>query len=278
MKTRTAHLEIAGQVLQLQFKNPPLDYCNAFDRFFSSFLLSDRNGLTEPHLILDIELTPKLFKADTEPEVREKDRHLEILFRGARASLALDQNTGCACIWNRITALESLLRIILTHRLCTRQGFLLHACALETEKGQSHLFSGPSTSGKSTLMGKAPPEHAIGDETIAVLKSKDMWMAYATPFRGSWPGKPQPGSFPIKDILFLERRNILERLSVTPTQAFRLLIPRILYFHFNRESIQSLMTTAIHFLEETPASRFSFLKEMSWEEISSLFETEHARV
>lgn len=68
-----------------------------------------------------------------------------------------------------------------------KDGILLHASGIvvkDRTRKSSVLFSGKSSSGKSTIAADFPDKEILSDELVAVVKNKNGYKAYPTPFRG----------------------------------------------------------------------------------------------
>jgi len=97
-------------------------------------------------------------------------------------------------IWRGdIYRFENTLRRYYSLLLAHKGGFLLHASGIlllvnsRTKKhspAYSVIFSGKSTSGKSTIASAFPSRQVLSDELVAIARSKNTYRAYPTPFAG----------------------------------------------------------------------------------------------
>ena len=99
--------------------------------------------------------------------------------RVERHDLELDlaPGLGRATIAANASALDSLLRIVLSFLLVKRGGFLCHSVAVD-----GWLLPGVSGAGKSTLGGTVPRKRLLADELVGVVDGR----LHGTPFRGDF--------------------------------------------------------------------------------------------
>lgn len=92
--------------------------------------------------------------------------------------------------------LGDFYRLALGTALLLRDGFLLHAAAIEMPSGAVYLFCGPSGFGKTTLARLAPRRAVLADDTVAVRIKGRALLARRSAKRegGCPPGKPESGS------------------------------------------------------------------------------------
>jgi hypothetical protein len=82
-------------------------------------------------------------------------------------------------------ALDSLLRVLLSWKLLSCEGFLLHAATI-VRNGKAFVFTGRSGAGKSTVASLPPAGSVLTDEISLLRRENGTWRAYGTPFWGEF--------------------------------------------------------------------------------------------
>src|SRR5579862_1617303 len=147
-----------------------------------------------------------------EPDERDLDRDLVVSAVNGRWHLARgdfraewDAETGDGWIRQAVSpyAVDSVLRIVHTLLLATREGMLIHA-ASAVRGGRAFLFAGPSGAGKTTIARLAPPDATLlTDEISYVRKQGGGYVAFGTPFTGELAKLGENVSAPIGALYLL---------------------------------------------------------------------------
>ncbi|MBV8880900.1 MAG: hypothetical protein JO332_13095, partial [Planctomycetaceae bacterium] len=128
---------------------------------------------------------------------------------------------GKATVAANASALDSLLRIVLSFLLVPRGGFLCHSAAVD-----GWLFPGVSGAGKSTLGRSVPRRRLLADELVGVVGNT----LYGTPFRGDFLIGRNNVSRPLEAVLLLDRKGPRGVRPVSKAVALVRLLQCALYF------------------------------------------------
>jgi hypothetical protein len=142
---------------------------------------------------------------------------------------------GRATIVANASALDSLLRIILSFLLVRRGGFLCHSAAVD-----GWLFPGVSGAGKSTLGRSVPKQRLLADELVGVVGDT----LYGTPFRGDFLIGKNPVTRPLEAILLLDRKGPRGVRPVSKALALVRLLQCALYFGDDARGGRALLAAA----------------------------------
>lgn len=135
--------------------------------------------------------------------------------------LDLAPGLGRARIVANPSALDSLLRIVLSFVLVKRGGFLCHSAAVD-----GWLFPGVSGAGKSTLGRSVPKQRLLADELVGVVGDT----LHGTPFRGDFLIGKNPVTRPLEAVLLLDRKGPRGLRPVSKASAMVRLLQCALYF------------------------------------------------
>lgn len=102
------------------------------------------------------------------------------------------------------TALDTPLRLILSHELPARDGLLVHAAGYGDARG-AVVFMAPTQGGKTTTTRKLPEAHVLSDDQVALRREGGRWWAYALPFVGEYAKATTPRRCPLRAIVLLEK-------------------------------------------------------------------------
>jgi len=102
------------------------------------------------------------------------------------------------------TALDTPLRLILSHELPARDGLLVHAAGYGEGRG-AVVFMAPTQGGKTTTTRKLPEAHVLSDDQVALRREGGQWWAYALPFVGEYAKATTPRRCPLRAIVLLEK-------------------------------------------------------------------------
>ena len=154
-------------------------------------------------------------------------------------------------------ALDSLIRILLSHLLLPRKGFLLHAASV-LRGGRAYVFTGRSGSGKSTVASLSPEGTVLTDEISLVRFAEGAWRAYGTPFWGEFRAAGLNRAGEIAGVYVLEqaREDRVEPLSAK--DALRALLPNVLFFSSRRGETDTLLGILAEATGQIPFYRLHF--------------------
>lgn len=114
----------------------------------------------------------------------------------------------------RENSLENYLRWVTSKILMDNSGFLLHSCGV-VKNGKATLLFGSSGDGKTTIsdFSKRKGAKILSDDLNIVIKEKDRFFAYSTPFYGFMAqGEKDRGKYEIERVVRL-RKSIETRLE-----------------------------------------------------------------
>lgn len=154
--------------------------------------------------------------------------------------------------------LFSFLRFLSAMHLMRHGGFLLHASSILTHKG-AYIFSGVSGSGKTTIANLAQKDmRVMTDETSAVLKSENGYMAYATPFSGDFNKPIANTEGAIRALFFLRQDAVFGHRRLRESEAVRELFRNIIMTVSDQDLTNSLFDTLISFTRSVACYELSF--------------------
>jgi hypothetical protein len=221
------HVRICGLLLRVEAESSR--FVGAARRRYDAFL---SNG--KPDVSLSLTLTDRKLRAyRDEPRVVWDGRAARV----ERHDLELDlaPGLGRATIAANPSALDSLLRIVLSFLLVKRGGFLCHSAAVD-----GWLFPGVSGAGKSTLGRAAPKDRLLADELVGVVGDR----LHGTPFRGDFLIGRNPASHPLQAILLLDRKGPRGVRPVSKAFALVRLLQCALYFGDDPRGSRALLAAA----------------------------------
>lgn len=161
-------------------------------------------------------------------------------------------------------AVDSFLRALLGLYLPTRNGVLLHACAV-SHAGAGYVFAGRSGAGKSTVARLLSPcAQVLSDELVAVRRAAGGWQVFSTPFWGEFA---QPGtnlSVPLKAIYILQHAS-QHRLEPLPLRrALSALFQCSLQFAEGAAVAEWMLNTVSALIREVTVYHLHFLPDLGF--------------
>ncbi len=165
---------------------------------------------------------------------------------------------------------DTLLRYIYPMALIYRDGFCIHASSV-VKNDKAYIFPGKSGAGKTTIAWLSQDATFLGDDVSIVRKMGEEFIAYGSPFCGSFGvsggkiSKPIIGSFfPVKS-----KENYVVKLSAK--DALRKLLPNILLFGQDQYSKTKAFDLAYEFVSSISNYNLHFLRDLSfWKCIDEL--------
>jgi hypothetical protein len=163
-------------------------------------------------------------------------------------------------------ALDSLLRVLLSWKLLSRCGFLLHAATV-VRNGKAYVFTGRSGAGKSTVASLSPEGSVLTDEISLLRREEGVWRAYGTPFWGEFRAAGSNTSAPVAGIfrLLQAAENRVEALR--PTAILRALLPNVLFFSTEAETNRRLLEILCEAATEMSVGNLAFRKDATFWEV-----------
>jgi hypothetical protein len=140
-----------------------------------------------------------------------------------------------ATIASNPSALDSLLRIVLSFLLVKRGGFLCHSAAVD-----GWLFPGVSGAGKSTLGRSVPKKRLLADELVGVVGDR----LYGTPFRGDFLIGRNNVVKPLEAVILLDRKGPKGVRPVSKAFALVRLLQCALYFGDDPKGGRAILVAA----------------------------------
>jgi hypothetical protein len=249
-------VDIGEMPVQLTTTSQPL--VDLLKRRYAGFV----NSTAAPLFHFDISIV--------DPDERDLDRNLSVRASSGRWHLARgdfraewDAATGSGWIRQAVNpyAVDSVLRIVHTLLLATREGLLLHA-ASAVRDGRAYLFVGPSGAGKTTIARLAPPDASLlTDEISYVRRVGDRYLAFGTPFAGELGHSGRPIAAPLAAIYRLEQQSANSLRPLGAADTVRLLMRNALFFADDPSLSGALFDTACRMAEALPAYRFGFVPD-----------------
>lgn len=188
----------------------------------------------EPDLTLTLTLSKKKLRPyRDEPRVVWDGRAGRIERHDLEVDLA--PGLGKATIATNASALDSLLRIVLSFLLVKRGGFLCHSVAVD-----GWLLPGVSGAGKSTLGRSVPKKRLLADELVGVVDGR----LYGTPFRGDFLIGRNNVDRPLEAVILLDRKGPTGVRPVSKAFALVRLLQCALYFGDDPRGSRALLAAA----------------------------------
>lgn len=158
---------------------------------------------------------------------------------------------------------DTLLRYIYPMALIYRDGFCIHASSV-VRNDKAYVFPGKSGAGKTTIACLSQDATFLGDDVSVVRKMGKEFIAYGSPFCGSFGvsggkvSKPIIGSFfPVKS-----KENYVVKLGAK--DALRKLLPNILLFGQDQYSKTKAFDLAYEFVSSISNYDLHFLRDSSF--------------
>jgi hypothetical protein len=162
-------------------------------------------------------------------------------------------------------ALDSLLRVLLSWKLASREGFLLHAATV-IRAGMAYVFAGRSGAGKSTVASLSPPGSVLTDEISLLRRGNGVWRAHGTPFWGEFRAAGSNTSAPVRGIFRLVQSAENRVAPLRPIELLRALLPNVLFFSAEPEANRRLLEILGRAAEEISGGELSFRRDRTfWE-------------
>ncbi len=129
----------------------------------------------------------------------------------------------------RAGVFDCFLRVVFSLLLLEYDGFLLHAAGLSRDN-RGYVFTGPSSSGKTTLAGSATDFNVLSDELVIIKKDGGKFLLFSTPFAGEFKGRVD-NCCALLEIIFFLRKNIPGGYAVLEKQEMLIsLLENIFFF------------------------------------------------
>ncbi|HEX4545787.1 MAG TPA: hypothetical protein VH110_05465 [Candidatus Acidoferrum sp.] len=163
-------------------------------------------------------------------------------------------------------ALDSLLRVLLSWKLLSYEGFLLHAATI-MRNGKAYVFTGRSGAGKSTAAAMSPEGSVLTDEISLLRREDGVWRAYGTPFWGEFKAAGSNTSAPVAGIYRLFQAFEHEVTPLSKRETLRMLLPNVLFFSADVAANQRLLEIASSAAAEISCYQLAFRKDPTFWEV-----------
>jgi hypothetical protein len=163
-------------------------------------------------------------------------------------------------------ALDSLLRVLLSWKLASRFGFLLHA-ATAVRAGKAYVFIGRSGAGKSTVASLSPVGTVLTDEISLLRFENGEWRAYGTPFWGEFRAAGSNTSAPVRGLFRLVQAAENRVTPLRPVETLRVLLPNVLFFSAELEANRRLLEILGHAVDSISGYELAFRKDAAFWEV-----------
>ena len=163
-------------------------------------------------------------------------------------------------------ALDSLLRVLLSWKLLSHQGFLLHAATI-VRNGKAYAFTGRSGAGKSTVASLSPEGSVLTDEISLLRRENGVWRAYGTPFWGEFRAAGSNTSAPVAGIYRLVQASQNAVTLLSRRETLRMLLPNVLFFSADPAANRLLLEILSHAVAEISGCNLAFRKDQTFWEV-----------
>jgi hypothetical protein len=163
-------------------------------------------------------------------------------------------------------ALDSLLRVLLSWKLLSYEGFLLHAATI-VRNGNAYVFTGRSGAGKSTTAAMSPEGSVLTDEISLLRREDGVWRAYGTPFWGEFKAAGSNTSAPVAGIYRLLQAAEHEVTPLSKRETLRMLLPNVLFFSSDPAANQRLLEILSRAAAEISSYNLAFRKDPAFWEV-----------
>lgn len=133
-------------------------------------------------------------------------------------------------------AFDAVLRVVISILLATNDGLLLHASSVSLS-GNAFVFAARPEGGKSTIAGLLQEDEVIGDELVAVRRTRNAVTVYGTPFWNTGPEYfPPPAQAPVKAICLITKADRTSASKLEPVEMAAKMMPHIFHDPKNHEA------------------------------------------
>ena len=228
------------------------------------------NDSDDPAIEFDVEIA--------EPLTDDPDGDVEVAYSGTRWNILrgdfrAEWDPAIRRGWIRQTAspyaIDSVLRIVHSLVLAQQGGLLLHS-ASAIRDGKAFLFMGVSGAGKTTISSLAPRNVTLLTDEISYVRPQNgEYVAFGTPFTGELAKVGENVSAPIAAAYVLCKGPENRIDPVEQGEAARALLANTLFFANDQELVQAVFNSALHFVEQVPVSKLTFVPDPRvWEFIA----------
>ena len=161
--------------------------------------------------------------------------------------------------------LSTILRWITSHIAILNGGFMLHGAAIMQTNKKVFLGVGSTGAGKTTLsrfLNKSIHFKVLTDETSLIIKNKNTFYAYGTPWHGEL-GKACNAGGKVKAVLFLEKEKVNGLVAVNSTESTLRLMKEVFLAPWNKEYTEKILDSVIEFTKFIDQFKFEFQKSKS---------------
>lgn len=160
------------------------------------------------------------------------------------------------------------LRLLTLLLLGQEGGVMLHACGIE-KGGEGYLFLGPSGSGKTTVACLLYGSRLLSDELVIVRPQGSHFLAFGTPWYGSFP-RVYPQGVGLGKLLFLTRGPLFF-VPLSPPKALRRLLVNAQFATWDEGATQKTLQLLADLSRKVPAYDMHFtLEDDIWRGIDAL--------
>jgi hypothetical protein len=168
-----------------------------------------------------------------------------------------------------LEAIYDFMQILLMGYLAQRKyGFFVHSCGIKDIDGKGIVFAGKSGAGKSTtarLWYAHSKAKVLNDDRIIVLKKKDNYFIYTSPWHGDFYSyfreKMDPAPLCALFFIYHSQNNKVKRL--TENEAFKIFYTTIFPTFWDKNWLENTAKLATDMLEKTPSFKLGFIKDKS---------------
>jgi len=162
---------------------------------------------------------------------------------------------------------EYFLRIVISHALYRKGGFLFHSAGI-IRNDRAYLFFGKSGSGKTTVAHHSTGMRILSDDLVGVLPSSDGVVAYSTPFWNPGWHHHEKTQAEVAGFYRLIQSTNVTRISLPESIAVSEILSSIPVVPLNEQFCVNLIPTIQEVLSKVGAYYLHFLPDNTfWEAV-----------
>ncbi len=238
-------------------------FAHADSRYRNFYVDEDpaaRAEAAEPEELVEIDVRRELVAGGGEARVVEEDGSVRLVRGRATASWqpALRRARAVQAPEDREAACDSLLRVLLAHRLPERGGLLVHSAAL-VRAGRGHLFVGRSRAGKSTVARLSRHTCTVLADDLTIVQRTDAGpRLHGTPFYGKSVVHGTDGGAPLVAIHLLRQAERDERVRLEAREALPRLLRSVVHNRRSRAATERVLQLAAELVAAAPCFELRF--------------------
>jgi len=156
---------------------------------------------------------------------------------------------------------DRALRIIISEKLNTENGLLIHGAAIK-DGSRGYLFFGKSDAGKTTIsnLSHSAGKEVLTDELSIVKQTKKGFTLYSTPFGGTFHRNPESASCPLNTIVNPVQADTFAVRKENPEDLLIPFLQTAMLFNYSPEANRRAFFTAQECIAQSSACSIEFRK------------------